>query len=363
MGNKNDKEELEVAQAEDNVVPTDMVNTAAEEESPEGDNAEEEDVPSVYTPLYDYAVAKDKEANARAAEAARLVEEYKRIAKEGGAATNALLLGSKPKRDEEKEKRLSNLAKIQAWGDMLGALTSGVAANTGKYGVGHIPYLPKNSALNTINELNKMQEEYAKRKLAWDNDMLNYNLGQEKSKIEAAKALATNAQKDAADARKEAERAKVDAIKMQYDMVEFEAAETGRNARTMAEIQSRERIKQMELAADKALKDGDTHKWTEDEKKGLRYRAYNELFPYTPSTKVSKQFDSRGKMTGYSTSQGSYSEDTKRRMDEAQINELAIAVERAVTEGGDTYEEAMARVRAYMQESPYVWDPTRLPIE
>lgn len=362
MAKKNDKEDLEVTQVDDNVVPTDMVNTAPEEETPEGDDAEEDDVPSGYNPLYDYAVAKDKEASARAAEAAKLVEEYKRIAKEGGAATNALLLGSKPKLDEEKEKRLSNLAKIQAWGDMLGALTSGIVANTGKYGVGHIPYLPKNSALNSINELNKMQEEYAKRKLAWDNDMLNYNLGQEKAKIEAAKVLATNAQKDAADARKEAEKAKVDAIKMQYDMAEFEAGEAGRNARTMAEIQSRERIKQMELAADMALKDGDKHTWTEDEKKGLRYRAYNVLFPYTPSTKVSKQFDSRGRMTGYSTSKGSYSEDTKRRMDEAQVNELALAVERAVTEDGYTFEEAIARVQAYMQKSPYVWDPTRLPI-
>lgn len=216
-------------------------NTAFEEESPEGDNAEEEATASPLTPLYDRVTAKQAEAQAAQERADALAEAFRKADGEGRAMLLNIMREAEPKKDEDEEKRLRTLAKVQAWGDMLGALTSGVVANTGKYGKGYIPYLPSGSALSSIDKINKMQDEYAKRKLEWDGNMLNFRLGNEQAKIEAARALATAAQSSADAKAKEADDAYADALDAADRWTRMGIEEQNRNARTAADIASRER--------------------------------------------------------------------------------------------------------------------------
>lgn len=218
---------------------TPVAETTAETPAPT--EAKAEAAASPLTPLYDRVTAKQAEAQAAQERADALVEAFRKADGEGRAMLLNILKEAEPKKDEDEEKRLRTLAKVQAWGDMLGALTSGVVANTGRYGKGYIPYLPSGSALSSIDKINEMQDEYAKRKLEWDGNMLNFRLGQEQAKIDAAKALATAAQSDADAKAKAAEDAYADALDAADRWTRLGIEEEGRNARNAANIASRER--------------------------------------------------------------------------------------------------------------------------
>lgn len=326
------------------VTVTPVAETTAE--TPATTEVKEEATASPLTPLYDRVTAKQAEAQAAQERADALVEAFKKADGEGRAMLLNILKEAEPKKDEDEEKRLRTLAKVQAWGDMLGALTSGVVANTGRYGKGYIPYLPSGSALSSIDKINEMQDEYAKRKLDWDGNMLNFRLGQEQAKINAAKALATAAQSKADAKAKEAEDAYADALDAADRWTRLGIEEEGRNARNTADIASRERV-----AYINAMNKG---KGGEEKKReAIVFDAYNKLFPWKPRDieSWSEVYNIAGQVTGKKKNirKSTYKEDLPGIEIEARFNEYANAVADLV-EMGYAEEDALALVRAQLEE-------------
>jgi hypothetical protein len=295
MAKKNKDIQLyDIPQASDTPI-VEQPKQVVEEQAPATTEAEEETTASPLTPLYDRVTAKQAEAQAAQERADALAEAFRKADGEGRAMLLNILQEAEPKKDEDEEKRLRTLAKVQAWGDMLGALTSGVVANTGRYGKGYIPYLPSGSALSSIDKINKMQDEYAKRKLEWDGNMLNFRLGQEQAKIDAAKALASAAQSDAAAKAKEADDAYADALDAADRWTRMGIEEQNRNARTAADIASRERVAYIN-AMNKAKKDTDE----EEDMNAIMLGWYDILDPWEPQDIESwtEEYDKKGNLKG-----------------------------------------------------------------
>lgn len=317
-------------------------------ETPATTEAKEEATASPLTPLYDRVTAKQAEAQAAQERADALVEAFRKADGEGRAMLLNIMKEAEPKKDEDEEKRLRTLAKVQAWGDMLGALTSGVVANTGRYGKGYIPYLPSDSALSSIEKINEMQDEYAKRKLEWDGNMLNFRLGQEQAKIDAAKALATAAQSKADTKAKEADDAYADALDAADRWTRLGIEEEGRNARNAANIASRERT-----AYINAMNKGKGGSGKEKTREDIVLDAYNKLFPWEARDieSWSEEYDVKGKLKGKNKTvkKSTYEDDLPEIEAKARINDYANAVADLV-EMGYTEGDALALVRAQYEE-------------
>jgi hypothetical protein len=310
-------------------------------ETPATTEVKEETAASPLTPLYDRVTAKQAEAQAAQERANALVEAFKKADGEGRAMLLNILKEAEPKKDEDEEKRLRTLAKVQAWGDMLGALTSGVVANTGRYGKGYIPYLPSGSALSSIDKINEMQDEYAKRKLEWDGNMLNFRLGQEQAKIDAAKALATAAQSDADAKAKEADDAYADALDAADRWTRLGIEEEGRNARNAANIAARERVAYIN-AMNKGK--GGSGKDEEDED-ALFLGWYDILEPWEPQDIESwtEEYDMRGNADGKkkTITKSKYKDDLPDRERDAKRNVVLKRAKVLYDTGDFTKEEAL----------------------
>jgi hypothetical protein len=307
-------------------------------ETPATTEVKEETATSPLTPLYDRVTAKQAEAQAAQERANALVEAFKKADGEGRAMLLNILKEAEPKKDEDEEKRLRTLAKVQAWGDMLGALTSGVVANTGRYGKGYIPYLPSGSALSSIDKINEMQDEYAKRKLEWDGNMLNFRLGQEQAKIDAAKALATAAQSDADAKAKEADDAYADALEAADRWTRLGIEEEGRNARNAANIASRERTAYIN-AMNKG-KDAD-----EEDMDAIMLGWYDILEPWEPQDIESwtEEYDMRGNADGKkkTIAKSKYKDDLPDRERDAKRNVVLKRAKVLYDTGDFTKDEAL----------------------
>lgn len=356
MAKKNKKIELyDIPQASDTPImeqPKQVVEeqtpaptptpAVAEEQTPATTETKEEATASSLTPLYDRVVAKQAEAQAAQERADALVEAFKKADGEGRAMLLNIMKEAEPKKDEGEEKRLRTLAKVQAWGDMLGALTSGVVANTGRYGKGYIPYLPSGSALSSIDKINEMQDEYAKRKLEWDGNMLNFRLGNEQAKIDAAKALATAAQSDADAKAKEAEDAYADALDAADRWTRLGIEEEGRNARNAADIASRERVAYIN-AMNKGK--GGSGKNADEDKDAIMLGWYDILEPWEPQDIESwtEEYDIKGNSLGRkkTVKKSTYEDDLPDRKRDAKRN-VVLKRAKALYETGDfTKEEAL----------------------
>lgn len=310
-------------------------------ETPANTEVKEEATASPLTPLYDRVTAKQAEAQAAQERADALVEAFKKADGEGRAMLLNIMKEAEPKKDEDEEKRLRTLAKVQAWGDMLGALTSGVVANTGRYGKGYIPYLPSGSALSSIDKINEMQDEYAKRKLDWDGNMLNFRLGQEQAKIDAAKALATAAQSDAAAKAKEAEDAYADALDAADRWTRLGIEEEGRNARNAANIASRERTAYIN-AMNKGK--GDTE---EEDMDSIMLEWYDILEPWEAQDIESwaEEYDMAGHVTGKkkTITKSKYKDDLEDRKRDAKRN-VVLKRAKALYETGEFSQDEAFRI-------------------
>lgn len=274
--------EVTTEEAETSTTPTTEEETATDT-TEATEEATEEDA---YTPLMNHVMQRNARAQQLAEKAALEEEqarEFERAFHESGIAGREKMLDMlkdrEPQRDVDQEKRLRTLSKVQAWGDMLNALTAGIVANTGKYGKGYVPYIPKNSALGSIDKLNKMQDEYRKRKLEWDNNMLNFELGNEQAKMEAAKALATNAANKAAATRKAAAEAEDDAVSSYEDMVKFIMREQGLDRRHAQDIIARYQTTAMRNASD-------ANKAKAGKDEGLAIRLLDHFEPWTAKDKT-----------------------------------------------------------------------------
>lgn len=114
----------------------------------------------------------------------------------------ALVNESKPVRKENDETMARRAALIKSGGDLLSALAVGINAY-GKNGAGVVPTLAENSPLRELDKINQLQEEYAKRKEAWES--IEKKLRMEEKSAETAKASeayqeAVNKMKSAQDA-------------------------------------------------------------------------------------------------------------------------------------------------------------------
>lgn len=274
--------EVTTEEAEASTTPTTTEETATDTTEEATETATEEATEEgAYSQLMNYVVQRNAKAQQLAEQAALEEEqarEFERAFHESGIAGREKMLDMlkdrEPQRDVDQEKRLRTLSKVQAWGDMLNALTAGIVANTGKYGKGYVPYIPKNSALGSIDKLNEMQDEYRKRKLEWDNNMLNFELGNEQAKMEAAKALATNAANKAAATRKAATEAEDDAVSSYEDMVKFIMREQGLDRRHAEDIMARYQTTAMRNASD-------AKNAKKEEDKGLAIRLLDHFEPWT----------------------------------------------------------------------------------
>ena len=295
--------------------------------------------------MYDRVVAKQAEAQAAQERADALVEAFRKADGEGRAMLLNIMQEAEPKKDEDEEKRLRTLAKVQAWGDMLGALTSGVVANTGRYGKGYIPYLPSDSALSSIEKINEMQDEYAKRKLEWDGNMLNFRLGQEQAKIDAAKALATAAQSDAVAKAKEADDAYADALDAADRWTRLGIEEEGRNARNAANIASRERtayINAMNKGKGGSGKDAD-----EEDMDDIMLGWYDILDPWEAQDIESwtEEYDMAGNAGGKkkTITKSKYKDDLEDRKRDAKRN-VVLKRAKALYETGEFSQDEAFRI-------------------
>lgn len=285
-------EEVNATETTEEVTPTEVTTeevettttpTTTEEAATDATEATEEEA---YPQLMNFVAQRNARAQQLAEQAALEEEqarEFERAFHESGIAGREKMLDMlkdrEPQRDVDQEKRLRTLSKVQAWGDMLNALTAGIVANTGKYGKGYVPYIPKNSALGSIEKLNEMQDEYRKRKLEWDNNMLNFELGNEQAKMEAAKALATNAANKAAATRKAAAEAEGDAVSSYEDMVKFIMREQGLDRRHAEGIIASYQATAMRNASDAA-------KARQSNRTEAARRAFDHFSPWTPTTKT-----------------------------------------------------------------------------
>lgn len=317
--------------------------TEVKEQTPAPTEAKEEATAFPLTPLYDRVTAKQAEAQAAQERADALVEAFRKADGEGRAMLLNIMKEAEPKKDEDEEKRLRTLAKVQAWGDMLGALTSGVVANTGRYGKGYIPYLPSGSALSSIDKINEMQDEYAKHKLEWDGNMLNFRLGQEQAKIDAAKALATAAQSDAAAKAKEAEDAYADALDAADRWTRLGIEEEGRNARNAANIASRERtayINAMNKGKGGSGKD-------EEDMDAIMLGWYDILDPWEPQDIESwaEEYDIKGDSLGKkkTITKSKYKDDLEDRKRDAKRN-VVLKRAKALYETGEFSQDEAFRI-------------------
>lgn len=197
----------------------------------------------------------------------------------------ALLQKQKPVYDAGKEKRLRNNAIIQSFGDLLTEATKGAFAYNKKNGAG--VYIPreKDYALNDINEINRMREEYLKRNEAWK--ALDYEMEAENAvaKVAGADALRTTAEEELKEASKAEEDAKNDYIKgaeayLKERRVMIEKLiDAGREEEASA-VLSDYRAKQLELGlyraqVEVAKRAGTTGRSSEEEIKRDKYLVAN----------------------------------------------------------------------------------------
>lgn len=198
--------------------------------------------------------ARQKEYVAAQERTQRQREAVNEALQRGTSVWNSLLEKQKPVYDVDKEKRLRNRAIIQSLGDILSSTAKGVIAY-GHKGMGYVPQSADSGHFKSLEEMNRLQEEYAKRKEAWRELALKTRAQQADNEVAAAQALLKAYETD----EKEAGRELTDARKATRTAVS-DVAKAGIRADEKAEerrwrVEDRE-DRQASTAAIKALGGG-----------------------------------------------------------------------------------------------------------
>lgn len=169
-----------------------------EEKKPTGGTTGQ-DVVSVYDSLGQSLADEAKTYQGALDEKKQRVEDAK-TARDEAIANKTSVLSTifeeyKPKYDEGKEKRLRQRAVIQSLGDMLSAAAVGVNAY-GKRGMGYVPQMGEGSHLKSLEEINRMKEDYRKANEAWKEFEIKRKIADEDAKVSAADALLTAEKED-----------------------------------------------------------------------------------------------------------------------------------------------------------------------
>ncbi|MBO5018163.1 MAG: hypothetical protein J6C56_04800 [Alistipes sp.] len=320
---------------------TPMTTATTEATTPETE--EEAYVP----PIYGYVAQKQAEAERANADAAELLQRYKTAQANGDSAIMALMQSAEPKRKEDEEKRLRNIAKIQAFGDILSAAARGYFAFRDK-GARYVPNVPLNSPFKSIEDLNRLQAEYQQRKEKWDADMLQFNLGRERDKVAAAQALATAAQEDAANKGKALEDAWLKALEQEHSMRELGIREQGANARAAyreAGANARNQASNYTRLQAAAMRGTGPS----DDEDDVTMWMYNRLNPWSPrdisTTNTSIEYDMNGREIGRTTrtdqAWSNYEDDEEMRRAEAETSGI-VNNAKLLYDSGYSKQEALA---------------------
>lgn len=149
------------------------------------------------------AYKKQNEEYARRLEKARAARENHR------SVIASIVEDNKPKYDENRAKKLRNIAIVQSLGDMLSAAARGYFAYR-KGGAGVVPNVKTDSPFKPLDEINKMREEYLKRNEEWKELDDSLKIKQSEAEIAAEEALATKYEQDLTQRRTEIEKRRKD---------------------------------------------------------------------------------------------------------------------------------------------------------
>ena len=225
-----------------------------------------------------------EEHNAKAARFAEDQAKRQKALSEGRSLFNAMIAKKEPVYDEGKEKRLRNRAVIQSLGDILSAVASGAIAFGGR-GQGYVPTLPKDSALASLEEVNKMRKEYATAKKEWD----EIDLGLKQKALEAQEA-AHNKLSTAEEAKLKEARDRVNALAKERREVERDLIKADIRATERAEDRKWKELdredRQANTVAIKAL--GPSKGSQQLTEEGNIHRLLTAGETYTTKTKVPK---------------------------------------------------------------------------
>ena len=143
-------------------------------------------------------------------------EEYtRRLEKARAARENhrsviaSIVEDNKPKYDEDRAKKLRNIAIVQSLGDMLSAAARGYFAYR-KGGAGVVPNVKTDSPFKPLDEINKMREEYLKRNEEWKELDASLKIKQSEAEVAAEEALATKYEQELKQRRTEIEKSRKD---------------------------------------------------------------------------------------------------------------------------------------------------------
>lgn len=164
-----------------------------------------EDARSVYNnSLYDDYVAAQAAEEAERTKYQEYADSIKKAQENKTSVMKAVYDTYKPKYDEKKDTDLRKVATIQSLGDMLSAAARGYFAYRDK-GAGVVPNVQSNSALSSVEELNRMRETYLAENKQWRDLMADYDLKQAEAEVSSAKEAMTEhkARMKEATARKE----------------------------------------------------------------------------------------------------------------------------------------------------------------
>lgn len=146
--------------------------------------------------------ARQKEYAAAQERTQRQREAVNEALQRGTSVWNSLLEKQKPVYDVDKEKRLRNRAIIQSLGDILSSTAKGAIAY-GRKGMGYVPQSADSGHFKSLEEMNRLQEEYAKRKEAWRELALKTRAQQADNEVAAAQTLLKAYEADEKEAGRE----------------------------------------------------------------------------------------------------------------------------------------------------------------
>ena len=286
----------------------------AVEQQPEASSAEQEaqvqsqsdaqpaDEPTAINPFVaqlgsirdDYDAA-EAEYNTKQAELNEYRQKVADANKNKSSVLKAITERAKPEYDEDRAKKLRNIAIVQSLGDMLSAAARGYFAYR-KGGAGVVPNVKADSPFKPIEELNKMRETYLTNHKEWKDLMAATELKAAEAEEAAANALLTKKEAEVKESKsnKEAVRKLYDEWFKSYLESEEkkEAAELKRindNEQKELERQTRREIAQANNATREAIKamgnNSDKSNFTAEDYALLD--EYNKAFPLTKSEKDS----------------------------------------------------------------------------
>lgn len=197
------KKEKEMTLGEQPIVPANTKQNSAVE------TPEAEATPSWMDRLGMIAISAQAQEDARQKKYAAAQERTQRqreavneALQNGTSVWNSLLEKQRPVYDKDKEKRLRNRAIIQSLGEILSSTAKGAIA-FGRNGMGYVPQSADSGHFKSLEEMNRLQEEYAKRKEAWRELALKTRAQQADNEVAAARALLKAYEADEKEAGRE----------------------------------------------------------------------------------------------------------------------------------------------------------------